>query len=318
MKPSFLKLLFFLCILQAAPVAVAVDDADATDWIRKMGRAIKSEDYKGVFTYMRGSTYETVRIAHRFKNGRERESIFNLNGELREMRRLDNEVICHHPKQGSGTGRHGQAFQHPPVRVGPFSAVFAERIIMAANLYEASLHGEDRIAGRRAIKVAVSPPHNDRYGYRLWLDKATGLLLRSHLIERGRVKEIFQFTSIHIGEVLDDSLTAIAGETVSHPLRIIEPPTMQEKPVWRVSWLPDGFRPLRMQRNRLHFTDGVATVSVFVENNPASQPEISTRVGGTVVVSRRLRQVGPQITVVGEVPVQTAKRVAQSIEPVLH
>ena len=290
-------------------------DNEAAEWVSKMGHAIKHENYEGIFTYMRGSTYETVRIAHRFADGIEHESLLNLNGEVREMRRHDDEVTCHHPSQGNDPH---QKFQHPAVHVGPFSSIFADRVTAAGHLYVTSMHGEDRIAGRPVVKLAVSPPHNDRYGYRLWLDKATGLLLQSHLIERGRVKEIFQFTSISFNEIEDKALEAIKGETLSHPLAIIEPPAMKEKPAWRVSWLPDGFRPVRMQGNRLHFTDGVATMSVFVENNQVSHPEIATRIGGTVVISRKFRKAGPQITVVGEVPVQTAKRLAESVEPVLY
>ena len=76
---------------------------------------------------------------------------------------------------------------------------------------------------------------------------------------------------------------------------------------------------MRVQGNRLHFSDGLATFSVFVEKSTdASLPEITTTVGGTVVITRRFKKSGPQITVVGEVPVHTARRVAESVEPVLY
>ncbi len=290
-------------------------DPEATRWVQKMGEALKQQNYDGIFTYMRGTTYETVRIVHRYENGKETESLFNLNGDVREMRRTEDGIICYHPGEEHDTAD----FQHSPVHIGPFSPVFAERVTAASHLYHTSLHGEDRIAGRAAVKIGVSPPNNDRYGYRLWLDKETGLLLQSHLVDRGRVKEIFQFTSINIGDDADLTLAAIPDGTVSHPMTMVEPQETQGKPVWRVAWLPDGFRPVRQQGNRLHFSDGIATVSVFVEKEgPGDLPEMTTTVGGTVVITRRLQQSGPQITVVGEIPVQTARRVAESVEPVLY
>lgn len=300
-----------LCFLFAGPLLA---DPEANRWIEKMGNALRFENYQGVFTYMRGSTHETVRIAHRFEDGKEVESLFNLNGEAREIRRQDNEIICYHPGAANASE---DILQHGPLHIGPFAPLFAERVSTASHLYRTSMHGEDRVAGRTAVKIAVAPSHHDRYGYHLWLDKESGLLLRSHLIDRGRVKEIFQFANIGIGQIQDSALAVITGKTVSHPLTMFEPQERQERPVWRVSWLPNGFRPVRVQGNQLHFSDGLATVSVFVEQQGKPLPEMTTTVGGTVVTTRRLQQTGSQITVVGEVPVQTAKRVAESVEPAL-
>jgi negative regulator of sigma E activity len=47
-------------------------------------------------------------------------------------------------------------------------------------------------------------------------------------------------------------------------------------------------------------------------------PDMATTVGGTVVITRKQKQSGSQITVVGEVPVKTARRVAESVEPVIY
>jgi sigma-E factor negative regulatory protein RseB len=110
----------------------------------------------------------------------------------------------------------------------------------------------------------------------------------------------------------------MVGETISHRLAL-DVNEKKEKPVWKVNWLPNGFRPVRSRGNRLHFTDGLATFSVFIETSgPSPMPDLVTTDGGTAVITRRLRKTGPQITVVGEVPVQTARRVAESVEPVLY
>jgi len=41
-------------------------------------------------------------------------------------------------------------------------------------------------------------------------------------------------------------------------------------------------------------------------------------IGGTVVITRHVKGTSQQITVVGEVPMETAKKVAESIEPVIY
>jgi negative regulator of sigma E activity len=69
--------------------------------------------------------------------------------------------------------------------------------------------------------------------------------------------------------------------------------------------------------NRLHFTDGLAAFSIFIERSNASLPEMTTHRGGTTVITRTLKGAAGQITVVGEVPISTARKVVESVEPVI-
>ena len=86
-----------------------------------------------------------------------------------------------------------------------------------------------------------------------------------------------------------------------------------------MNWLPDGFKLVGMRGDRLHFTDGLATFSVFIETLALPpMPDLATTEGGTVLITRRHKTTGPQITVVGEVPVRTARRVAESVAPALY
>ena len=287
-----------------------------TWWLKKMGGALRSENYAGNFTYIRGSRFDNIRIVHLVEQGKELERLFNLNGEVRELYREDGEAHCYHSRSDlSADGLTGH-----DVHIGPFTPAFSDRVLSTQNLYNLAMQGKDRIAGRAAVVLTVSPRFNDRYGYRVWLDEETGLLLQSHLIERGRIKEIFQFTHIEVGEFISKSSlqTRMVGDTISHPLAL-DVNEKKENPVWKVNWLPDGFKPVRIQSNRLHFTDGLATFSVFIETTgPTPMPDLTTTDGGTVVITRRHQKTGPQITVVGEVPVRTARRVAESVAPVLY
>ena len=297
-------------VLGLASAPAAASEAEATAWLQKMSTALREQNYVGTFTFMRGNEFNTMRIAHRFEEGRETERILQLNGERREIVRTDSDVTCYHHVDDDRNLCHN-------VPLGPFSHLFNESIAKTRDLYNFTLRGKDRIANRDTVILDISPRGNDRYGYRLLLDEETGLLLQSQLVDRNRVREQFQFAEITIGGEIDDALLVanVDEDTVKHKLtaEILDEPS---QPTLRVSWLPDGFRVVRTARDRMHFSDGIATFSVFIERKKPL-PELATRVGGTAVITRTLNGAG-QITVIGEVPVATAQRVAESVEPVIY
>ena len=286
------------------------------EWLHKMGDSLRRENYAGNFTYIRGSRFDNVRIVHVVQEGREFERLYNLNGPVRELYREEEKTSCFQPKGELPRDE----YECPNFHLGPFTPLFSERVLSTQNLYNLEMQNEDRIAGRASVVLVVSPKLNDRFGYRVWLDKVTGLLLQSHLIERGKVKEIFQFTHIEVGKSVSASnlKTAIRGEIISRPFAQNLSKRRGEAG-WKVNWLPDGFKLVRTRGNRLHFTDGLATFSVFIETLALpAMPDLATTEGGTALITRRHKITGPQITVVGEVPVQTARRVAESVAPVVY
>ncbi len=318
-----IRLFCLLSVTAWIPVTFAMPDklsgdVTAADWLSRMATALREQSYQGIFTYMRGGQFESMHIAHKFEDGQEIERMFQLNGETLEILRKGDEVVCRHEDSG-----HVDLQHHVPM--GPFSNAFNESLSAYQDLYRFSLHGEGRIAGRTAVKLAISPSNDDRYGYRLWLDKETGLLLQSHMIDvdKKRVREIFQFSSIEIGEDVESAelVSSLGESSVQHRLAgevLGMPPGDAVKPLWRVAWLPNGFQPVEVTgSNRLHFTDGIATFSVFIDRGSSAElPDLATQVGGTVVISRHLN--GGNITVVGEVPIRTARKVAESVEPVIY
>ena len=96
--------------------------------------------------------------------------------------------------------------------------------------------------------------------------------------------------------------------------------TSKMKPKWRATWVPPGFKQVQTRfANRLSYTDGVATVSIFVDRSgDSTMANMQTSLGATVVLTRQIESSAQQVTVVGEVPLDTAKRVAESIEPVIY
>lgn len=316
-----LKFSLLLALSLGAFSAVAGESAGSDDvdtWIARMGEALRTENYAGIYTYMRGQQFDTVKVVHRYEDGQEFERLVHLNGELREIIRHGDEIVCQHGAGATDDLDHGV----PP---GPFTHAFNENLANFQSFYDLTLLGDDRIAGRAAVKVAITPRQGDRWGYRLWLDEESGLLLQSHLLGRGKVLEVFQFTQVEIGEPIAPEMVAstLPADAPSHEMSMPRANTVaqaQVRPQWRASWVPNGFRQVASPRpNRIVFSDGIATFSVFIERKPAtSRGEFGALMGGTAVISRRLKDSSEQITVVGEVPIDTAKKVAESIEPVIY
>ncbi|MDH5737434.1 MAG: MucB/RseB C-terminal domain-containing protein, partial [Gammaproteobacteria bacterium] len=317
--------ILLIVIFSNARAAVSEDPAY---WIEKMGTALTKQNYQGVYTYMRGRNFDSVRVTHQYRDGEERERFFYLNGEPREMIRENDALVCYHPEQNPHQLDHETS-------IGPFTRVFNDYLAAGKDLYHFSFHGKGRIADRSAIRLAITPVGSDRYGYRLWLDEETGLLLQSHLLDRRRVLEIFQFVDIRIGDmeslekfeqpsggyshVVSSPASSIAdsaarsdktdkltsetsndpGEETAGPETLggmdtrdqteVAPERVFVKlPAWQANWLPKGFQPVSTEGNSVVFTDGVTSLSVFVEESEHSEsPELVTYSGGTVVFSRQ-------------------------------
>jgi sigma-E factor negative regulatory protein RseB len=102
-----------------------------------------------------------------------------------------------------------------------------------------------------------------------------------------------------------------------HPQQV---QALSKGPEWDIGWIPEGFlttdaAPLASPRKS--YTDGLASFSVFLEPlSAAIKPgEGVQREGSTVAYTRgRVLQQRPMlVTVLGEIPTNTARMVADSV-----
>jgi len=287
-----------------------------------MSKAFTELEYTGVFTYEHGHELESLQISHRLKDGTEEERLFHLNGEPWEIVRKGNVVNC------ARSGDKLMRFERSTY-AGPFSTVLADDYIELNKHYNFSLKSFERIADRQAVKLVIEPKDVYRYGYTLWIDTENGLLLKSALLNRDkRILERFQFVRINVGESLPDS------DFLSRNKQIADQGGSNDKsnaqvavlPSLKVNWAPEGFSSSDKNQNLsttktpaadvLMYTDGLAVFSVFIERLLTDNLPVGVaQSGGTVAFAKVLEQLNQNyiITVVGEVPLITAERVAQSI-----
>jgi len=189
--------------------------------------------------------------------------------------------------------------------------------------------GDDRMTGFPARVIAITPRDRYRYGYRFWVDKDSAMLLKSDLTTvDGKPIEQVMFTRLSIGADIseDDLQPSMSGDGYEWSRQMDggkHARSPDSSPGWVVRRLPDGFnlthyqhRPMRKGRGdaqHMVFSDGLATVSVYIEDADKIRDPLSGLSGmgamnayGTVIE-------GYQVTVVGEVPPATVEMVAGSV-----
>jgi len=318
MKSSF-KIAVLAVFSILAPLVHA---SEANRLLSRMEQAARTLDYEGIFVYQRGEQLDTMRIAHQVRNGIVRERLLALNGAPREIIRTDHEVRCYLPDESSVMVEHRRADNRS------FPALLPESLSAIENNYRLKTGKEGRIAGRTARPVTIKPRDGFRYGYQLWADTQTGLLLKASLHDdTGAVIEQYQFTSLNVGKPLADSELEPLNPGKNFDWQ--RPEAAQASTpsnTWQAAELPAGYTLIKQQLRQfpgrkhpvqhLVFSDGMSIVSAFIEPIREDTKAFVTGLShmGAVHVYGRIHE-KDQITVVGEVPAAAVNMIGQSLAP---
>lgn len=294
---------------------------EAREWLSKMSSAIKNLDYEGTFVYAHGSTLEALSIVHSRTAVGESERLFSLVGAAREILREDDLLTCILPDDEAVVVEKTRPRKYLPTGLLELNQRLSE-------YYDFRVIGSDRMTGRPATVIGVIPRDPYRYGYRLWLDDETALLLKSDMVnDEGKALEQVMFTSLKVMDrVPEEHLKPVSLEEGFKWFRG-EEMTNEHKashvPGWKVKRLPGGFRMIansehnlamgRQPVEHLVYTDGLSSVSVFIEKPDTENDEMkgvsymgAVNAYGTIVA-------GYQVTVVGEVPEAAVMMIGDSV-----
>ena len=192
---------------------------------------------------------------------------------------------------------------------------------------------DDRVADHQTLVIHLLPNDGFRYGYRYWIDKNTGMLLRCDLVA-GDEKVIEQMMFTSLDYLPHSPVSSFDLEQFdNYQQQQQDEPEVEIKdgaaPEWVVNMLPKGFmltqRTLRYSNSsnrvegkkpdllHLVYSDGLASVSVFIQKNEGIEKHLlGVSAMGAVNAYGNL-VAGYSITVVGEVPVATVQAMAQSV-----
>jgi sigma-E factor negative regulatory protein RseB len=308
-----------LSLLLAAGIALG---AEPKEWLERMNKALTTRNYVGVFTHVRGTRAETLRIIHRVRGRDVSERLLSLDASGREFIREGEELTCYFPDKRTVLVER-RAPDGPLLGALPSLAEGGD-----SEVYEIRGGERERLLNRTTRVVALHPRDEYRYGYRLWIDEQTSMPLKTQLCDpSGKVIEQILFSSIDLPERIPDSMFKPQVDAANYrwlraDRRVAS--TQQAPALWEAMRLPPGFR-MATRANQsmpgssepvahLVFTDGVASVSVFVEPRkrdvkPAEGPASvgSSSAFSTVVDDH-------QVTAVGEVPPNTVKFIATQVK----
>lgn len=318
---ALVTVLVWLLAMQPVKAGESPADPDlAMAWLERMGPALNMTSYRGVFVYARGDRVHSMRIAHRYRNGRVEERLVMQDGGSGEIVRKGMNVVCVLPDRG-------RISLEEVIPSGPFAEAFTSQLMPFGQWYQPELIGEDRVAGYDVVTVALTARDSDRYSHRLWLEKETALLVKSHVRNAdGEVLEHFQFTNLDItGDIPDEEFEVqTRGREITRTLDDAGQPRQSmiaRMSGWTLNWRPEGFEPAAAPRSgkgkAVAFSDGLAAFSVFVEPmGRLKMPTGASRIGATTVYMREVavNERAFLIAVVGEIPPATARKVADGVK----
>ena len=299
-KKSFSKLMLAMSAILLASTSVA--QITAHDLVDRMFEVSKRLNYSGVFSYEANRIKRNVKVSHQVLDGYAYERISYLDRVVKDQLRKSLLEGC-----SDRNDNRYELQQH----------------------YRFNVLGEYRVAGRQAYRIQVLPIDNLRYGFLFGVDKLTGLMLQSSLLSHsGRMLENFEYVDIQFESKpatpveirFSDKFAQVDTETCGGYQQ-------QESLIpikWVARWVPPGFvrstqRFVNEDRVSLFYTDGISVFSVLIDDSPVSSeyPILTANVGPTKMMMASYRHNGRnyRITVSGQMPQATVRRIISSVRP---
>jgi sigma-E factor negative regulatory protein RseB len=308
-------------LLLALSVQVAHADGDALAWLQRIHAATQKLSYTGTFIYRNGDQAETLRIVHSVGSHGTRERLETLDGQPREVVRSGDEVKCYLP--GSKTIKIDKQTDHKV-----FPALLPENLQDIGEHYDVRAGAIERVAGHECQAIVLQPRDKLRYGRKLWADIKTGMLLKSQTFnDKNEPLEQFAFTEIRIGGKIDQKQLKSRFLAESRAWHVEETGAAAASLAasgWSIDPELPGFRKItEMKRTQggssevghVIYSDGLIALSVFIEplaNKTSMPPAGLSHQGAINIYSRKVADY--LVTVVGEVPAESVKKLAESVK----
>jgi sigma-E factor negative regulatory protein RseB len=309
--------------LAAAQAARAPDPRAArgertvSEWLMRMHDASRQRSYIGTFVVSSSNgAMSSARIWHACDGQRQVERVESLSGAPRSTFRRDDEVLTFLPESRTVRSERRESLGLFPELMKPDETAIPE-------FYSAQREGGDRVAGFEADIVQLLPKDGLRFGYRIWSEKKSGLVVKLQTVDaEGKVLEQAAFSELQLdAPVRMDRLSQMMA--VPEGWRVEKPDAVKTTAAaegWGLKTQVPGFKSMSCYKRPAEgalqwiFSDGLASVSLFVESYDRQRhaQEGVWSSGATNTLTRRVQDWW--VTAVGEVPAQTLRAFALSLE----
>lgn len=290
--------------------------ADAEAWLKRLAQSSSTLNYQISFVLLKPDTESKPYLWRHgvMADGVEMEQMSLLNGPGREMvRRAD--IVSYFEADVAPYSLQTKWIN------GPIPGRLLFDPLSLTDSYDFVLVGRSRIAGRLAMQIRVVSRDKSRFGYNLWLDKSTGLLLKMNMVDMGgQLLEQLQVTELVVTAQPDPVFLKL--EQAAMPEVINLPHISHRAEHWKLQPIPLGMKVVRRDIHRLPLTgelvgysmlsDGLIDVSIYIQPlENAIDGEVLLRHNANTLLTRRLGDF--QITVIGNLPAKTANAIASAV-----
>ncbi len=305
----------------------AAVDAPINVWLMRLHEASRQRTYTGTFVVSAGGNMASARIWHICDGTQQMERVESLSGTPRSTFRRNDQVVTFFPQSKLAVTENRES-------LGLFPNLLKSGDSTIAEFYQLKPLSPERIAGLDADVVQLLPKDNLRYGYRVWSEKKSGLVVQLQTLDLdGKVLEQAAFSELQLdAPVSGAKLAQMMGHTEGYRVEHRDmQKTTAEAQGWSMHTAVAGFQPKGCYKRPVAalagatgstdntmqwmFSDGLATVSLFVEafDSRRHVREGASDMGGAT--HTLTRHAGDWwITAVGEVPLATLGLFARGLE----
>jgi sigma-E factor negative regulatory protein RseB len=311
-----------------APLSAASGESagDLRGWLVRIHDAAARSSYVGTFVNSTGTSVISTRVGHYCEGKNTLERVDALDGEPRSMLRVNDEVRTLWP-------RYRVAVIEPVDPRAAFPALVSGSEKHIPEFYELHVQPMERIAGHDADRLLLKARDDNRFDHLIWVDHATGLLLRVDVQVAGRTLESSGFSDVNIG-VKPDAAAVYTELHRADGYHVVKPAIEHTKLqaegwVMQAGTLPAGFQALDCVRRALNmpgetagqakvlqaiWSDGITHVSLFIEpfQPQRHRTEGLTVIGATHTLTRRVNDMW--LTAVGDVPPAALEQFVRALE----
>lgn len=299
-------------------------DINVSEWLKRLHDASRQRSFVGTFVVSAGSAFSSARIWHACDGVDQVERVESLTGAPRSTFRRNDQVVTFLPESRVAVSEKRES-------LGLFPNILQTDANTIASFYRVKAIGRDRVAGHEADVAQLNPVDGWRFGYRVWTEKKSGLVVKMQTLNGdGRVMEQASFSELQLASPVSmAALTQMMGDTEGYRLEKTDlVKTTAAAEGWVMKTEVPGFKSLsclrRPNQKRVDmshtntiqwvFSDGLATVSVFIEDyDPRHHVRPGLWVlGATHTLKRRMAHWW--LTVVGEVPPTTLAAFAHGLD----
>ncbi len=294
------------------------------DWLMRLQEAARTRAYVGTFVVSSGAGMASAKIWHVCEGNQQMERVEMLTGAPRSIFRRNDTVVTFIPD-------HKLVRSEKRESLGLFPELLASTDSHIADFYKVRQVGIDRVAGIEADVVALVPKDSLRFGYRVWTERQSGLVVKLQTLDTdGKLLEQAAFSELEIDapvsmDKLVQLMDKVEGYRVEKPVLVR---TSASAEGWTLKVPVAGFKSMNSYKRPLPasksvsagepfqwvFSDGLASVSIFVEplDRQRDYRESTLSLGATHTMTRIINPYW--VTVMGEVPMPTLLLFANGLE----